>query len=250
APDPARAPRSLDDVVATLRRDRLDDFAAAFEFAAAHRAEPGALALAAQLQLTWGEDQLIVAEILGHEARGSSDRARAELAGVGDALAQEGSAHVAEGMLLARELITAAPNDYHGWRAAADYYRLTGDWPRFDQAIARLDTLDPRSNGYSFLRGMEQLARYHHRARAQHFFCEALARDPKLARAEVQLMLGRASIGTEYADYLRLKAISPEHQVVLWLGPLIERQHAEQVAEESRHESSQEDRALDLVRAP
>jgi hypothetical protein len=124
---------------------------------------------------------------------------------------------------------------------------MVGDWAGFDQAMARLEALHPQSNGYLFLRGMEQLARYHDRGRAKSFFQRALARDPKFARAEVQLLLARGGIDDEYHDYRRLKAASPEHQLVVWLGPFIERQHADRVADGWRRESFKGDLTEELV---
>jgi hypothetical protein len=247
APDPRRQPRSLDDVLEALRRDRLDDFSAAYRFTVEHRSEPRALALGAQVQLSWGEDELIVADVLAHEAERSSERARLEIGAVRYALTRDGGEHIAQGMRLARELIAATPGDYHGYRVAADYYRLVGDWESFDRAVARVQSMHPQSNGYLFLRGMEQLSRYHDRRGAEHFLREALVRDPKFARAEVQLMLMRASLESEYADYRRLKAISPDHQIVVWLGPLIERQHTDWLDEARRRESNEDNRAQELV---
>ncbi|HZS38918.1 MAG TPA: hypothetical protein VFF06_18925 [Polyangia bacterium] len=246
-PDPRRAPRSLDDVVEALRRDRLADFPAAYGFTVEHAGDPGALALGAQLQLAWGEDQLIVAEILAHEVERSPERVRAEIGDVRGALARDARGHLDLGMQLAREIIAASPADYHGYRVAADYDRIVGDWAGFDRDLARLEALDPQSNGYLFLRGMEQLSRRHDRRRAESFFRKALARDPKFARAEVQLLLARGGIDAEYDDYRRLKAVSPEHQIVEWLGPFIERQHTERAADDWRRESFERDLTEELV---
>jgi hypothetical protein len=245
-PDPRRAPRSLDGVTAALHRDRIADFPAAYRYTAEHRAEPGALALGARLQLAWGEDQRILAAILAREIHGVSEQARAEIAGVRDALEREGDRHIAEGMGLARELIASAPADYHGFRAAADYYRIVGDWPRFDAAMVRIEALHQQSGGYPLLGGQEQLARYHDRKRAAELFRLAMARDPKSARAAVEQLLARGSIRSAYDDYLKLKAISPDHQVVVWLGPLIERQHLDWVDSAARRGAVDEGRAQEL----
>ncbi|MCU1281722.1 MAG: hypothetical protein JWM53_5268 [bacterium] len=245
-PDPSRAPRSLADAKAALHRDRIADFPAAYQYTVEHRAEPGALALGARLQLAWGEDQRTLAAILTHEIPGASERARAEIAGVRDALMREGDQHIADGMRLARALIASAPTDYRGYRAAADYYRIVGDWARFDETMLRLDVLNQHSSGYPLLGGQEQLARYHDRSRAAELFGLALARDPTLARAAVERLLARKSIRGAYDDYLKLEAISPDHQVVVWLGPLIERQHVDWIDSGSRHRASNEDRAQEL----
>ena len=60
--------------------------------------------------------------------------------------------------------------------------------------MARIETMHPQSNGYPFLRGMEQLARYHDRHRAEHFFREALQRDPGL---DIELRKVRESAAAE-----------------------------------------------------
>ncbi len=247
APDPRREPRSLDDVLDALRRDRIDDFAAAYRFTVEHAADPRARALGAQLQLSWGEDELIVAEILWHETMHSRERVRLDIGALRAALARDARAHLELGAELARGVIATSPGDYHGYRLAADYYRTVGDWPSFDRAIAQIELMHPQSIGYLFLRGMEQLARYHDRHRAAAFFRAALERDPKFARAEVQLLLARGGIASEWDDYRKLAAISPDHQIVVWLGPFIERQHARWLEEGSRHDLRQQDLTEDLA---
>ena len=244
--DLGRAPHSFDDATAALHGDRIADFPAAVRYTDEHRDETGALALAARLQLAWGEDQHILAAILTHEIPGASDRARAEIADVRDTLVRQGDQHLAEGMRLARAQLAAAPADWRGYRAAADYYRIAGDWRRFDEAMVRLDVLKPASSGYPLLGGLEQLERYHDRRRAQQFFDLALARDPKLTRAAVERLLARGSIRSAYDDYVKLKALSPDHQVVVWLGPLLERQHLDWVDSHAARRTFLEDRAQDL----
>jgi hypothetical protein len=246
APDESRAPRSLADVKAALHRDRIAEFAAAYRYTVDHHTEPGAPALGARLQLAWGEDQWTLAAILAHELGGASDRARAEIGGVRAALLREGDAHITEGMRLARELIARAPADYAGHRAAADYYRIVGDWRRFDNEMVRIERLSQSSSGYPLLGGEEQLARYHDRVHAEEFFRLALARDPTLARAAVGRLLSRRSIRSAYDDYRKLQAISPDHQLVVWLGPLIERQRLDWIDSGSRRRAFDEDRAQEL----
>jgi hypothetical protein len=245
-PDPSRAPRSLDDAAATLRLDRIADFPAAVQYTVEHRANPAARALDARLQLAWGEDQRTLAAILAHEIRGASERARSEVEDVRTALIRESDQHITDGIQIARALIAGAPDDWRGYRAVADYYRIVADWPRFDDALVRMDVLNPQSTGYPLLGGQEQLARYQDRGRADQFFRLALARDPKLARAAVEPLLAHRSIRDAYDDYQRLKSISPDHQVVVWLGPLIERQHLDWVDSGARRRAHDEARAQEV----
>ena len=61
--NPLRQPKSLDDVLAILRTDQIDLFAAGVAFAEKD-ASPRAKALQAQIEIAWGENQRIVAQLL------------------------------------------------------------------------------------------------------------------------------------------------------------------------------------------
>jgi len=265
---PPRTPviGSLDEVLEVLRLDQIDQFPAAVRFTAAHSDEPRAAVLQAQVHLAWGEAQRMLATLLSRETahlreqtldlerraqagtlpdrdRAVLERLRRTVAGlaeVSDGLERESTQHLAEGLQLAQKLIATLPSDYHGYRLAADYDRLRQDWVGFDAMMSKIEQLHPDSTGYVFLRGVEALERYGERGRAKRFLREALARDPKFARAQVQLLFLRGSIDSAFDEYEKLRAMSPNHQVVTWLGPQLALQHEESLAYKRRRASRDE----------
>ena len=232
APPPA-APQSLDDVLEILRSDELDRFPAGVAFAA-QQPGPEARALAAQIELAWGEAELTLSQAFTQTATalqkalrtappGNDLRARLETNRVvADALARLAAEHTADGARHAREVIAAAPDNYQGYRVAADYYRMRERWEDFDAAVAKLTALNPGSNGLVFLRGVAALDRDGDAPSAAKFFREALAKDPKFVRAQAQLMRAQPGLAGRHAELLKLKALNPRHQLVVWAGPAIE----------------------------
>jgi tetratricopeptide (TPR) repeat protein len=247
AQDPLGQPKSLDDVLEILRRDQIDFFPEAMKFASTQEG-PRALALRAQIELAWGEAQMILDEMLqrstarlrreanaleaSKQAGALSDADQAtlarlrknieELSGIGEALVHVGGQHISAGAALTDQLIAQAPNDYQGYRVAADLYRLRNDWPHFDQAVAKLEETNPKSNGLLFARGMEALNRKQDRSAAMKYFDEALEKDPKFARALVERMLAQTDLIQARDEMNKLKEISPHHQLVVWVGPAVE----------------------------
>jgi len=241
--DPLGTPKSLEDVLEVLRRDQQEFFPGALAFAATQEG-PKALALRAQIELAWGESELILEQMLTRTAtRLREDLSRLEvkrragglnpeetaaleslretltdLAGVSEALLRVGAEHVSAGATLAQQVIAAAPDDYQGYRVAADYFRVRGEWDRFDEMMAKLDATNPRSNGGLFLRGVEALQRKHDTATAELYFLQALEKDPKFARAQAQVALARAGRPEAQLELKRLADISPHHQLVRWMG--------------------------------
>lgn len=271
ADDPLRDPKSLDDVLEVLRRDQISLFPEAVKFATT-QSGPQPLALRAQIELAWGEAQLILAELLQRasgdlraqagrlevkkhaDALGPADAKRltelrvtlAELRDIEQALTRAGGGHINQGATLARLVIDQAPNDYHGYRVAADYYRLRDDWAGFDEMVKKIEAANPDSNGLVFLRGMEALHRHNDPARAEQHFKQALERDPKFARAQVQLLLAQRDTTGAFAALQKLKEINPHHQIVAWAGPAIEEAHAAYRAREQREDQRIEDQALSV----
>jgi hypothetical protein len=267
---PSQQLRSLDDVLEVLRRDQVDQFPEAVRFTAERSAEPRAAVLQAQLELSWGEAQRILIDLLGRSTTHLRQRALElehktqsgklppqelgtlarlrrsveELGEVSEGLGRESTQHLADGFQLAQKLMVQLPNDYHGYRLAADYYRLAGDWPGFDDMMTKIAQLHPQSTGYLFLRGMEAVERYGDRGKAKRFLHQALAQDPHFARAQVQLLFLRGSIESAFVEYQALRAISPGHQLVTWLGPELERRHNEALAYKERRASREETQLL------
>lgn len=235
---PRAEPKSLDDALDALKSDQLDLFPAAAAFAAAQPA-PEAKALAAQIELAWGEAELTLAEIFSQTAAALLPAVRAAEArgdhameerlytnrAMADALMRLAAEHTADGLRHAREVIAAAPDNYQGYRVAADYYRMRERWNEFDATMAKIEALNPASNGLLFLRGVSALSREGNGPKAAGFLREALAKDPKFVRAQVQLMRAQPGFAAKYAEYLKLKALNPRHQIVIWAGPGLEHAH-------------------------
>lgn len=243
--------KSLDDVLAVLKSDNLDNFPAAVQFLEQQKGNES-LALHAQIELAWGEAQQILAELLsraqqsmvhqrqkleakevsGHGLKEDEiqelEQLKKTLSQIEDvvlSLERVAREHFTTGGKLAREIIEIAPSDYHGYRVIADYYHLIGDWDSFDGAVAKLEQTNPSSIGLLFARGMEQLDRFGDRQKAASFFNKALERDPDFMRAQVQLLLLQSDIPDAYRQYQALLKKSPAHQIVRWAGPVIARSY-------------------------
>lgn len=245
--DPLAQPKSLDDVTEILKRDELTLFPAGVAFASKDQSVKGKTLLA-QIELAWGEAQHMLSDLLDratyqlkneHQSltRRASSRALTEqetarlkalddtlldVAGVSEALTRLGDEHIGKGIEVAKGLIASAPDDYQGYRVAADYYRLRDEWPQFDATIAKLQALNPDSNGLVFARAMEALQRKNDRAKATELLGQALAKDPKFTRARAQLLLAQTGIDAAWSEFEKLKAESPNHQIVRWVGPALQ----------------------------
>ncbi len=255
-------PKSIDDVIAILKSDNVDNFPPAVAFLEGQES-PQALALRAQLELAWGDAQEILAELLSRSAlsltkerqkldtkqiSGSGlkedelaqlnqlDKTLGEIDQVAISLDKLAHTHYDNGGKLAREVIAKSPSDYHGYRVIADYYHLIGDWESFDKAVAKLEETNPTSVGLLFVRGMEQLDRYGETGKAIGFFRKAVERDPDFMRAEVQLLLVQKDIPDAYRQYQVLMKRSPNHQIVRWAGVVITRSYQTWVAQLRRTE--------------
>ena len=139
-----------------------------------------------------------------------------------EALAAE---HVGKGAGLAQEVINANPNDYVGWRLAADFYRMRGEWPKFDEMVKKIEETNPESNGLLFLKGTAALERDGNVVESTNLLRQALAKDKDFTRAQAQLVLSRPTVDDTFAELEKLRAASPNHQIVVWAGPAITAAH-------------------------
>lgn len=244
--EPLRAPKSLEDVDAILRRDRIDLFGGAVHYALESE-DSRAFALQGQIHLAWGEALLVLADLLndaaarvrararalemrraagdldadGRQALESLEKARDESARMAEALNIVGMQHMWAGGDIAREVVARRPDEYIGYRLAADYYRLRHDWLQFDRMIVKLTDLNPDSNGLVFLQGVSVLEREANVAGAQALFRKALERDPSFVRAQVALFLSYPFVGDAYDEYAKLKNANPRHQIVVFADSII-----------------------------
>jgi hypothetical protein len=226
---PLDHPTTLDDVRAIVRTDQVDLFPAAIERVAGEEGTE-ARALHAQLELSWGEAQLIVAHVLGtatgelRRAAGDDPEYRRSIADAEElALALElvANEHVERGSALAGELLIDDPDHYLGYRVAADSYRLRHQWSRFDAEVARLRSLRPTSTGLKFLLGAAAIEREGDEDAAERLLREALSEDPEFTRAQVQLLFAQDSLPEMNRELARLERMNENHQVVTWAGPVI-----------------------------
>lgn len=257
------APTSLEECLAVLKSDRLDLFPDAIKFLEA-QATPEATALRAQMRLAWGEAELTVAEVLASLADRLDERVRAlqvrKLAAADRAALEADQArlnlyrdtdqalrllaaeHVAIGMDDAQKVIADKPDDYIGYRVAADAHRLRSEWREFSAMVVKVEESNPDSNGLVFLRGVAAQMRDGDAVEASKLYRQALDRDPQFVRAQAQLVLVQTNIFEQKKELEKLRAMAPDHQIVRWAGPGIdeayqvafERQQAIQAATAAR----------------
>jgi hypothetical protein len=200
-----------------------------------------------QIELAWGEGQLLVADVLEDIAVRMRDAAKpldakvaagtaapadkerlaflrdkeqnaSRLAG---ALSLVGMQHLWAGASLAQTVIEERPDNYVGYRLAADFYRLRGEWKIFDELVAKIEKLNPDSNGLVFLRGVAALNRDGNSEAARTLFHKALEKDPKFVRAQVYNYLASPFVSDAFDELVQLKALNPNHQLVVWALPAI-----------------------------
>jgi hypothetical protein len=233
--------------LAALKTDRLDAFPTAVEQLgpAGGELDLESQALRAQLHLAWGEAELTVAEVLARTALSLETTVRAlevrktentdELAmlqrarerithyrEVDEALRLLAAEHVDMGHREAEQIIERDPDNYLGYRVAADAARLRHQWQRFGDLLTRIEAHNPDSNGLRFLRGVAAWMRDGDAIAAAGHFRSALQTDPAFIRAQAQLVLIAPTILEQHAELMNLKAMSPDHQLVRWAGPGIE----------------------------
>lgn len=271
ANDPLAKATTLDDALEILKRDELALFPKGVEIAAKDGSPKGKV-LQAQIELAWGEGQHILSDLFARVTRNLRDdlsslqrmqaarplteaeRARlgplektlAEVAGISSALSSLGDAHIANGITLAQAVIAQAPDDYTGYRVAADFYRLREDWVKFDESVVKLQALNPTSNGLVFARAMEAISRNGDRAKAVELLNQALTADPKFIRARAQLVLVHSSLDSAWKEFQALKASTPNHPIVTWVGPALEAEHRS-YEEQARRLDASALRALERI---
>jgi tetratricopeptide (TPR) repeat protein len=199
---------TVDDALEAMKSDRLDRFPAAVAFLEqpARARDIAARGLAAQLQLAWGEGELLVAGLL--RTRTAHDDT------LDEALRVVAAERVARGHDLAAQLLQDAPDDYVALRVLADVFRLRHQWHEFDDVRAQLEQKKPDSNGLLFLRGIEAAERYGDVDKADAHLRQALTRDPHFVRAQAQRVVLAVNDDTRAAALVDLAALEPLHALV------------------------------------
>lgn len=244
ADDPLREPSSLADVERILKLDQVNLFRVAVAFAAKDDSVR-AKALQAQIELAWGESYTVLMEAclqLGRQVDritlsmqqaqrlSSAEEAYLErLQTLSDRIGRVvelfqviSLSHVAQGAKLAARLIEMFPDNYLGYRVAADHKRLIRDWHGFEQMVEKVESVNPNSNGLSFLHGAAALQRDDDRATAIEYYRQALARDPAFVRAQSHLVMAQTDLDGLVDEYEKLKTMNPAHQMVQWMDAAIE----------------------------
>ncbi len=245
ASKPLPAPTTSEEALALLKSDRLDAFAAVVAFidarAGAKRDDATVYAdisLTAQVQLAWGEAELMVAEILARNATAleasvlvrehagatdvalATDRALvADWRRTDEALRLLAVDHVATGARNADGAVGLRPDDYMGYRVAADAARLTNRWSRFEEFVARVEAVQPDSNGLRFLRGVQAWSQQSDAEVAVFQLRDAVDHDPDFIRALAWIVVVSPRGAAQQAALRDLAAASPDHQIVRWAGP-------------------------------
>jgi hypothetical protein len=250
ADNPLLNPTSLDDVEKILKLDQVRLFPAAIAYARS-LGSVEALALHGQIELAWAEAYVILVEVIGnldrlyssttealeeknlaHGLDDAETRRLAELTDASAKLRRAGRAfaaliteHMVNGSERAQKAIDQYPDSYLGYRVMADYHRLMQEWDAFEEMIAKIQERNPDSNGMRFLKGAAAFQKARDASAAAEFYRDALAKDPAFVRAQAHLMMIQTDPKALYSEYVKLKALNAEHQIVSWAAKGLERMY-------------------------
>jgi hypothetical protein len=245
--NPLRAPKTLDDALAVLRSDQVDLYPKAVEVAKAEGSVKG-LAIAAQLELSWGDNYRVIAEVLellGRDLREEvRDLARLEAAGratdedrarfdrlevlvynqgpIVAALSRLAPVHVREGAIIAESLVKGAPSDYEGFRVMADYHRMRGDWTSFDALVREVEQRHPTSTGLLYLKALSDAERKGDLDGAIKGLEAALAKQPSFVAAQAQIVFMTAGFSAKLEAFKKLQKLNAHHPLVVLAAPVFE----------------------------
>ena len=256
-------PKSLDDVLEILRTDNMALFNKGVEFSINEEGIK-AISLRAQIELAWGEAQMVLSEFLmklvSHmnatlialkkkratgelnalekEQYQNSKKLIKKTENTADALSRIASEHILVGSRLARKMMKEYPESYLGYRVAADYYRLREEWDDFKKMVEKIKEKNPDSNGLKFVLGVA--ARHYETdiEKSRKYLEAALLKDPKFTRCRVHLLLLEDTIEKMFEQYIKLKESSPSHQIVIWADDLIEKTYKDWIERKKKKEKA------------
>ena len=240
-----RNPRSMEHAWRILKLDQVNLFEAGVRFTALGEGIESR-ALQAQMELAWGESYMVLLAVmlrLGELLEDSAlqlkarerlgEREQQRLDWLQQTLHQAerwteafqlfSIEHFTRGSQQADDLITEHPENYLGYRVAADYYRTVRDWDNFDAMVRKIEALNPESNGLVFLRGTAAFQREGDRRKAAVHYRQALANDPDFVRAQAHLVMLQTDLKGLQREVRNLAKLNPHHQVARWVGPYIDR---------------------------
>jgi hypothetical protein len=243
-----RTPKSLADIRTILRRDTVYLFGSAAAFARTLNTVEGRFS-EAYLELLMGESQLVASQVLTTQAawvggdmriaranlaseRGEASTDRARMLGqlirvveegnkVADALGAVAPSHLARGAEVIRGLRTEAPTDVRTFVLVAEYHRLRGEWTEFDAAMTAAEGADHVSPALRYLRGMEQVERFHRPDLGAGIMREALKTYPRFVRGQAALVLMATNPGMALRELSKLKQMNEDHYLVALLEPTL-----------------------------
>ena len=247
---PLMRAKTFEDTLEVLRSDNIALFPSGIRAAMSIPGVKGR-AMVAQTELAWGEAltvlgsaQLRILERLNEykereqakldagQLDGRDQLAFKELKDAYDqsyslakALIRVGVHRIEVGGEAARQVVQEFPRSYLGYRVAADYYRLTSQWEKFDQVMNKLQQLNPVSVGLAFQKGVAARDRKGDVVEARRWFSVALSRDSRFTRASVHKVMTQDSYIEFERAFQDFRQAHPDHQLVLWAAPLVGRLH-------------------------
>jgi len=216
-------PKSVEDAQAIVKSDNLALFDRAdrvfADFLKAHPDDVKNLTWHAQLFLAWADSAALTAKTLGSSVEKLTKRKDDLTAKLADtSLADDEKAKTQRGLAEAERLIPLVQkvleqlgqvveqkkaigkektlallkkhkDTYEGYRLAADLYRIDEDWGNYSDALAKLEKLNPKSNGLLFLKGVVAFQRDKEFGSAEKYLGQAVANDAQFTKAQYYLAL-------------------------------------------------------------
>jgi hypothetical protein len=242
-PDPTSLPR----VVELLLSDQTSSFEGALRFLEGKQGGD-ILTLRALLELSWSDGYTTVSDVLfelnrrsglevkrlkDREAAGALTKTEEEMLATLEARIEAANrARIACEVLAAEHLAAAAPLASEAVKqgkpgftqpltALAFYYLLSDKWLEYDDVMDSVRAAERNTIMVQYLNAMESLQRFTLREQAREELRQALALQPKFVRAQAKLVLLQDDVEAAYAEFTKLKAMSPGHPVLFLVGDLI-----------------------------
>jgi len=249
-------PQSLPQVVDILLSDQTSRFEGALRFLAGKQGGD-ILTLRALLELSWSDGFTTVSDVLYELNRRSNIEAKrlSEREAAGELTESEAQtlkqlearieaadkARIACEVLADEHLKAAAPLASEAVKqgkpgftepltALAFYYQLSGKWLEYDEIMESVRAAERNTVMLSYLNAMESLQRFTLREQAREELKQALALQPKFVRAQAKLVLLQDDDAAAYAEFTKLKSMSPGHPVLALVGNLIVDQYEASLA--------------------
>ncbi|HEU5074343.1 MAG TPA: hypothetical protein VFU02_09220 [Polyangiaceae bacterium] len=240
-------PTSLPEVVEILISDQTSRFEGALRFLEGKQGGD-ILTLRALLELSWSDGYTTVSDVLfelnrrsGLEVKRLTERQTTGeltqteeqmLSRLEERIEAADEVRVACEVLAAEHLEAAAPLASEAVKqgkpgftqpltALAFYYLLSGKWLEYDDVMESVRAAERNTLMLTYLNAMESLQRFTLREEAREELRQALTQQPKFVRAQAKLVLLQDDPDAAFAEFNKLKAMSPSHPVLALVGDLI-----------------------------